>query len=123
MSQQTILLVDDELDLIGVIKELLEMYNYNVICAENGKEAYEKTMVHHFDLIISDFKMPKYDGLDFLKMLSMKYKEKTPIIMMSAYSDLSETDLVKNGARFMISKPISGQDLLQKISSLIGNKL
>lgn len=120
MNQQSILLVDDELDLIGVIKELLEMYDYTVVCAQNGKEAYEKTITNNFDLIISDFKMPKYDGLDFLKMLSIHYKEKTPIIMMSAYSDLSETELVKNGARFMISKPISGQDLLSKIRSLIG---
>lgn len=116
----SILIVDDEEDLRLALKELLELKGWNITCSANGIDAFEQTKSQQFDIILSDIRMPKCSGVDFLHMLSAEYKSKTPVIMMSAYSDYDETDLIRFGARLLIAKPLNGSTLFEKVRYVLG---
>ena len=102
------------------LKEMLELW-LSVTCAINGLEAFEN-QEHTFDIIISDIRMPQFSGMDFLKMLSAEYKQKIPIIMVSAYPDMEETRLMELGARKLMTKPINVRSLVDQLELLVGTK-
>ena len=114
-AKLSILIVDDEEDLRSAIRDLLELKGWSVTCSANGCDAFEKTKTQHFDVVISDIRMPKCSGVDFLNLLSQEYKNKTPIIMMSAYSDYDETDLIRFGAKMLLPKPLNSKALFEKV--------
>ncbi|MCC6137072.1 MAG: response regulator [Bdellovibrionaceae bacterium] len=117
--QITALIVDDEDDLRIALKELLELKGWNVTSASNGFEAFKMAQSQPFDIIVSDIRMPKCNGVDFLHMLSTEYKSSTPIIMMSAYSDFDEASLIRYGARSLLPKPLNGSALIEKVNSVL----
>ena len=110
-----ILIIDDEKDLRSTIKEVFEIFGWEVHDAENGKKGLEQMLTGMFDFVISDIRMPVATGIDFLKMLPVELKQTTPIIMMSAYSDYSEKSVQQLGAYKLISKPISINDLVREM--------
>lgn len=117
-----ILIVDDEKDLRLTIKEVFEIFGWEVHDAENGKKGLEKMMSDKYDFVISDIRMPVATGIDFLKNLPEEMKRQTPIIMMSAYSDYSEKALQQLGASKLIPKPISINDLVREMEAFGSKK-
>lgn len=121
MPGKRILLVDDEKDLVEIMKFRLEANNYTVICAFDGQEALEKAKNENPDLIILDLMLPKIDGYKVCRMLKFdeKYK-KIPIIMFTARAQESDRKLGEEvGADAYITKPFDLQVLLDKIKELI----
>ena len=117
-----VLVIDDEEELRFALKELLEVHGWQVAVSANGFEALEQTKKQHFDIIISDIRMPKCNGLEFLEKLDTEYKKKTSIIMISAYSDYDQEQLVNLGAKRLLSKPINGASLMQNMLDVLNNK-
>lgn len=111
-----VLIVDDEKLIREVIKEYCINYNYEVIEANNGKEAIEKAK--DADIIILDIMMPQMDGLTAYKQIKEKYNK--PTIILSArneeYDKLQGFDL---GIDDYMTKPFSPKELMARVKAIL----
>lgn len=85
-----ILVVDDEEILRMLICDTLESFDFTIDEAENGLEALEKMKENNYDLIILDYMMPHFTGLEVIEKLSDEYKANTTIVMLTAKSQESD---------------------------------
>ena len=113
-----ILVVDDEAKSRKLLKDFLEIKNYDVITASGGKEALEK-IKENPDIVLLDVMMPDMNGLQVLG----KIKESAPSIEVIMVTSLAEHDIaiasLKRGATDYITKPID----LNHLEDVIGLKL
>ena len=102
-----ILLVDDEPDILEILREFLELRTHTVTTASNGKEALDLVLAQDdFDLVFSDIKMPEMDGLTFLEKVRNNNLN-IPVILISGQGDLeSSIRALKLGALDFIVKPV-----------------
>lgn len=116
-----ILFVDDEPQLVEMVKIRLEANNYEVILASDGEQALEKARGEKPDLIILDIMLPKMDGYKVCRMLKFDDKySNIPVIMLTARSQKSEKSMGEEvGADAYIIKPFEPQMLLGKIKELL----
>jgi DNA-binding response OmpR family regulator len=109
-----ILVVDDDQDLLDMVKEALEIEDYSVIVADNGQMALEKIAQYKPNLILLDIKMPGVDGIQVLQQI--RSKSAVPIIMLTGVQEPAiisrSLDL---GADDCVKKPFSIQELLAHI--------
>ena len=121
MSKQTILVVDDETDLLDLIEYNLHKEGFNVLKAENGEEGIKVAKEHRPDLILLDIMMPKMDGLEAVEILRQDDElKKTPIIFLTARSDeKTEIDGLNKGGDDYITKPISTTKLVSRIKAVL----
>jgi len=121
MKKETILIVDDEEDILELIKFNLEIEGYSIITALTGEKAVKLARQSAIDLIILDLMLPGIDGLEVTKIL--KRDEKTigiPIIMLTAKGE--ESDIVTGlelGADDYLSKPFSPKILIARIRAIL----
>lgn len=117
-----ILLVDDEPQLVEVVKMRLEANGYTVLAAYDGQEALDKARQEKPDLIILDLMLPKVDGYKVCRMLKFDQNYKhIPIIMFSARAQEEDVKLGKEvGGDAYITKPFEPQELLSKIKEFLG---
>ncbi len=119
-----VLIVDDEETLTWSMAKSLsrDRDKYEVMIANNGKEALLLLKGSHVDLVISDIRMPDINGLDLLVMIKKEYPE-TKVIIMTAYgsSDVQK-EANQRGSLFYIEKPFEISDIRKIILDLIGKK-
>jgi DNA-binding response OmpR family regulator len=119
--RKTILVVDDEEDLLEILRCHLEDEGYHVMTASNGREGLEIMMLEKPDLILLDIGMPKMGGLEMLETLKgMKGFAATPVVMLTAQgqsSHILETDRLR-AADFLI-KPFTHEELLQAVRKVL----
>jgi PAS domain S-box-containing protein len=109
--------VDDEPDIVLILKLQLEDAGYQTVRARDGVEALEAVARERFSLIMLDIKMPRMDGLEVLSRIK---GDETPVVMMTAHgSEDIAVDAMKKGALDYISKPFSTDDMLQKVARAI----
>ena len=117
--QKKILLIDDDLDLLEVIKTTLETNDYRVVTASDGEGGLEKAKSEKPDLILLDILMPKMDGYTFMRR--MKTNEAIgdiPVIVGSGKTKMK--DLFKiEGVRDYLVKPYDSEQLLGLIKKYL----
>ena len=112
--RKRILIVDDDFDIRLSLVMFLEAQGYMCHEAENGQAALELLPSHDFDLIITDYRMPKVDGLELIRKLSEypDYKG-VPIMMITGSLDRCLYDQAfKAGAKAVLQKPYARDELL-----------
>ena len=117
-----ILIVDDEPDMVDMLKIRLEAAGYSTIAAGDGQEALRLAREGKPDLIILDLMLPKLDGYKVCRLLKFdkKYKH-IPIIMFTARAQDSDIKLGKDiGADAYVTKPFDAQVLMGKVRQLLG---
>jgi len=118
---QTILAVDDEVDLLEIIEHHLQKACYNVIRAETGEDAVKLAQEAHPDLVLLDLMLPEMDGFDVCKTLKANSDTADiPIVMLSARGE--EADIVTGlelGADDYVTKPFSAKVLLARVKSVM----
>ncbi|MFH0762594.1 MAG: response regulator [Candidatus Omnitrophota bacterium] len=121
MSRKRILLVDDEAQLLEMVKMRLEANGYAVLSANDGQEAFDKARREKPDLIILDLMLPKIDGYKICRMLKFDEKYKNiPIILFTAKAQETDMGLGREvGADAYITKPFDPPALLAKIKELL----
>jgi CRP/FNR family transcriptional regulator, cyclic AMP receptor protein len=114
-----ILLIEDNDDIRNNTAEILELSNYKVIVAENGKTGVEKAIEHKPDLIICDIMMPVLDGYGVLHAIHKNEAIKnTPFIFLTAKTERSDFRKgMELGADDYITKPFNGTELLNAVDS------
>jgi response regulator RpfG family c-di-GMP phosphodiesterase len=105
-SKGSILLVDDEILIRKTLQKYLERTGYTVDTAENGLEAVRKLEEASFDLVITDLKMPEFDGRELLKVMSERFKSIPRIVLTAVGSNDDIILALKTGAYDFITKPI-----------------
>lgn len=120
----TILVVEDELYIRENLVELLESEGYNVLSAGDGEEGYSIAQSKTPDLILSDVRMPKLDGLQLLKKLQNNPGTSAiPLIILSAKVEMSEIrEGMTGGADDYITKPFKTQEVLTAIKTRLKKK-
>lgn len=117
-----ILLVEDDPNFGTVLKDYLNMNNYDVVHAKNGMEGFEKFKKDDFDLCILDVMMPYKDGFTLAKEIREKNAD-VPIIFLTAKA--MKDDVLKGykvGADDYLNKPFDSEVLLMKIKAIIQRK-
>jgi DNA-binding response OmpR family regulator len=116
----TILVVDDEPDLVELISYNLERQGFTVVTASNGVEALKLAKSRSPDLVVLDLMMPEISGIEVAKRLrSQTETASLPIIMLTARSDeTDELEGLSSGADDYITKPFSMDVLLARINAL-----
>lgn len=114
-----ILLVEDEEQIRKVIKMNLELENYEVVSAEDGKKALDHIENQHFDLLILDVMLPEVNGLQICEKVRLKNK-KVGIIIVSAKDTVSDKIAgLKLGADDYLTKPFNLEELLLRVNNLL----
>jgi len=121
MVETKILIVDDNPDLIAVLKVRLESFGYEVVVAEDGVKCLEKTGRDKPDLILLDIMMPEMDGFKVLKKLKEDDRMKAiPVIMLTAKDSIDDvTKANALGAEDFIVKPFDYRVLVEKIKKML----
>ncbi|MDC0096856.1 response regulator transcription factor [bacterium] len=117
----TILLVDDELDILEIIGYNLSGEGYNVVTAQNGVEAIKKAKKHKPKLIILDVMMPEMDGIEACEKLRLipELAETVITFLTARGEDYSQVAGFEAGADDYITKPIKPKVLISKVKSLL----
>ena len=122
--KETILLIEDEVELQQNLKEILEFNGFTVFTADNGQDALMKIEDQEVDLIICDVMMPVLGGFQFLKIIRNQEKyQHTPFIFLSAKA--SKEDKFKGlfeGSDDYLTKPIPARVLLNSIFKVLEGK-
>jgi two-component system response regulator PilR (NtrC family) len=117
-----VLVVDDEKAIRDSLKIILEDEGYFADNAGDGEEALQKIKEQNFDIVISDIKMPKLDGMQLLDQVS-KLSPDTFFIIMTAFASVNTAiDALRKGAFDYLIKPVEFDDLLIRIKRLINYK-
>lgn len=111
---QTILVVEDDVQIRKFICYCLENNNYQYITASNGQDALRKIFYENIDLILLDLGLPDMDGVDIIQKLR-EFSE-IPIIVVSARDkDKDKADALELGADDYLTKPFSATELVARI--------
>lgn len=117
----TILVVDDELDLVEMLKIKLKRAGYHVLTAVNGSEALATLATETPNLIILDAMLPPPDGYKVCRIIKSNQRyQNVPVLMLSAKG--MREDVARGyeaGADYYITKPIKPTDLVKKIQGIL----
>lgn len=118
-----ILLIDDEEDILDFLERILRN-KYQVLKAENGKEALKILEAEAVQLIICDIMMPEMDGFEFCKIVKSNFEySHIPVILLTAKNTIqSKIKGLELSADAYIEKPFSKEYLFAQISSLLSNR-
>ena len=116
-----LLVVDDDKDIVEVLRSRLTREKYEVTVAFDGEEALLKVKEDNPDVILLDLTLPKLNGLEVLKEIREKYKDKwRPVIIISARDELESMEKCYNlEADHYLTKPCDIENILRGIETMI----
>jgi two-component system NtrC family response regulator len=118
---ETILIVDDEKNYLVVLDALLGPEGYEIITADNGRDALRLVRESDLDLVITDIKMPGMSGMELLEECK-KVKPELPVIMMTAFGTIEmAVEAMKNQAYDYITKPFQNEQLKLTVRKALEN--
>jgi CheY-like chemotaxis protein len=107
-----VLIVDDEEDIRTALVDSLTLRGYHCVAADHGESALRCLDSDRFHLVISDYRMPIMDGIQFLEALKKRPTPSPPVILLTgSKSEELRRRAFELGAYAVISKPIAPQDL------------
>jgi len=119
----TVLAVDDENDVLIIIKTSLETEGYRVLSASNGADALELAKKNSPDVILLDLMMPEMDGFEVLAHL--KEDEETRLIPVVVLTGISEREKIQQaldrGVEYYIVKPFEHYELVSKVHTVLND--
>lgn len=122
---QTILIVDDEVDILESLKQLFEvsLKDVNVATAEGGAGALAIIKSQPVDLIVTDYKMPGMNGLEFLSE-ARKLVPKVPRILVTAFPDLELAIKAVNDAKIenFFTKPVEPSKVIEIVRNVLAER-
>lgn len=123
-GDESILLVDDEKDIVRIVEEILKKQGYNVTSTLDAEDALSlfQSDPERFDLVISDMTMPKMNGLKLVGRVK-EINSKTKVVICSGYNEhLTELNCQDKGVDGYITKPITMNKLAETVRNVLDNK-
>jgi DNA-binding response OmpR family regulator len=120
MTQKaTILIVDDEPDVRGLLEEYFCGHGYRALCAEHAAAARRLAAEHPVDLALLDIKMPGEDGLSLARHLRERHRSIAIIMLTSADAVIDRVVGLEMGADDYVAKPFDPRELLARVKSVL----
>ena len=121
-SGRSILVIDDDAQVLNLVSEMLRLEGHAVDVAENGLRAMQKLGHHRFDLVITDLLMPEKEGLETITELR-RANDLVPIVAMSGGGRVGPREYLDTarclGANATLAKPFARQELLATVNGLL----
>ena len=115
---ETILIIDDEIDMCISLTKLFKAHNYNAIYTSDSRKTLSLLEDNDIFLVLTDYKMPEISGINLIKSIKNKYPD-LPVIMISGYGSVDTiVTAMKYGAQNFYEKPIKFPKLLSEIEQL-----
>ena len=123
MSSKTILVVDDEPDMLASLYSRLKGCGYHVITADNGREGIQLASMGNPNLIITDIKMPGMNGHEMISEIRQTSSAKNiPVIFLTAHPDFADMKrVIQNERDRYIAKPVDQDLLLCTVEALMNS--
>ena len=125
MSEKpTILIADDRLDNIELVRDLLTMEGYQVISAQNGREALDEIHHHQPDLVLLDLDMPLLNGFEVCERLKADpATAEIPVLMLTAWAGPDQRVRgLRLGAEDYLAKPFDYRELVERVKARLRTK-
>lgn len=119
-SSKKILIIEDEPDILNLVRMYLEKEGYRTATATTGPDGLRQVLAEHPDLVILDLMLPEMDGLEVCKRIRADaQRSMTPIIMLTAKAEESDTVIgLELGADDYVTKPFSPKALVARVKAL-----
>ena len=122
MSENHILVVDDEPDIRALVKDILEDEGYQVTTAKDASDARKHIKAALPSLVLLDIWMPNEDGISLLKECKRNFNNKFPIVMMSGHGTIeTAVESTRLGAAAFLEKPLTTAKLLKAVKHMLPN--
>jgi two-component system response regulator AtoC len=118
-EKKQVLIVDDEPNLRKILSAQLTRDGYDVMTAEDGEQGLAMLKEHHIDLVITDLRMPKVDGMTLLRE-ALKEDRELPIVMITAHGTVdTAVEALKIGAFDYLTKPFDKDNVRQTVAKAL----
>ena len=115
---QTVLLIDDDVELVEMLKEYLELEGFEVKVAHDGAEGAQKALQQPLDIVVLDVMMPKVNGIETLK--AIRQQSNVPVIMLTARGDNTDRIIgLELGADDYVPKPSTPREIVARIRAIL----
>ena len=122
MEDLRILFVDDEKEILSIVKEYLALNGYDISVVDNGVEAFELVKEYSYDIVFTDLNMPGFHGLELLSVIKERRPE-TEVIIVTGYGTIeSAIEALKLGSYDYLQKPIKFERLKLLIDRIVEKK-
>jgi DNA-binding response OmpR family regulator len=118
MNKKTILLIEDDLDVLSMMTKHLKHFGYEVLVATDGMEGLKRLETDRFDLVITDIVMPYVSGIGVVRAVKEKMPQ-TPVIAITGYGKEPEAAAMERKADLVLAKPVKMSVLKGHIARLI----
>jgi DNA-binding NtrC family response regulator len=119
MTMHQLLIVDDEPNICRVLAAVLRRTGYNARTAPDGAQAMAELKLREYSVVITDLKMPRFDGMQLLDHIQEHYPD-TPVIIITAHGSIGgAVDALKKGAFDYITKPFEQDDIRAVVEKAI----
>ena len=115
---QTVLLIDDDVELVEMFKEYLELEGFEVKVAHDGVVGVQKALQQPLDIVVLDVMMPKLNGIETLK--AIRQQSNVPVIMLTARGDNTDRIIgLELGADDYVPKPSTPREIVARIRAIL----
>ncbi|MBN2554998.1 MAG: response regulator [Anaerolineales bacterium] len=123
MTKPLILLVDDDIDTLGLMELTLQTAEFEVISAHNGQQALDAVKQHSFDAILLDIMMPDLSGFDVMRILKHELEEVPPFVFLTAKNLPEDRQMGEGlGAAAYLTKPTTRGHLLDAVQAALSSR-
>lgn len=118
-----ILILDDDQDLLNIVKSMLKKKGFEVFAYADWRKAWENIKKTKPNLILLDVFLKGFDGLDVCKKIKSTFSTRNiPVIMVSSFPNIADTAIYEYGADEFIAKPFEVNEMMRKINSVLSVK-
>lgn len=120
MQGKSVLIADDNLDMLELWRLVFEVEGFNVLTAEDGRLALEMLDARLPDVVVTDLMMPQVNGLELIRRMRASPRWRTiPVIAVSAYPEDHLREAQKVGATCVVCKPVEFSELIEMVKGCL----
>jgi len=122
LKDATVLIVDDEPDLLDIMADWFRREAHCVLIAANGKEALDAIEANQVDVVVSDVRMPVMDGIALLKNIKSRDLYRSSVMFISGFTDMEPRESYDLGVEAVMAKPVERKDLMAVVTRVLADR-